>query len=135
MSSMTPATRPEITVQSIYSFDQTISRLEAAIAENKFSTVFDIDLAKRMNDKGFIRPATRILGVCSASHAHIALGDDERVIAMLPCRIAVYQKDDSVLVCTADASLLAEAYEGENLAAVAAEVNSAILRILESVTS
>ncbi len=130
------APRPERLTESPYSFVVTVQRLKEAVPANKMSIVFEIDLQQRLADKQLSVEPTIILGLCSASHAYKALADDLRIASMLPCRIAVTERTDSkgkksVVVHSMNASLLGAMFEGENIKAVAQEVDAAMKKIVE----
>lgn len=123
--------RPEITVESKLSYNETIEAVKAAAVELKFSVVFEVDVTKRLKDKGFEQPPTMILGVCSAKYAYEALQQDSRVVVMLPCRIAVFEKGGKVFASTADVRQVAKDYNG--LEKLSNEVHAVLMKVLDTV--
>lgn len=127
--------RPEIILESPHPFDITLDRLRQAVPQEKFSIVFETDIQERLTEKGFDQQPTVIVGVCNARHAHIALQADPRIVTMLPCRIAVYVLKGKTYVATMNVGLIAQFYEGDEVAAVAAEVGESLSRVMEFAVS
>ncbi|MCW5940808.1 MAG: DUF302 domain-containing protein [Fimbriimonadaceae bacterium] len=126
--------RMEIVAASRFGFAETVERLKAAIEAAKWSMPFEMDVKKTVEGKGFSAEPTFIVGVCHARHASTALREDPRIAAMLPCRIAVYEKAGKTFVTTLDARLLGTMYDGPSMAATAAEVDAAMRAFVRAAT-
>lgn len=126
--------RMEFVVASEFGFAETVERLKAAIEAAKWSMPFEMDVRKTVEGKGYSTDPTYIVGVCNAKHASTALREDPRIAAMLPCRIAVYEKAGKTYVTTLDARMLGTMYDGPSMAATAAEVDTAMRAFVKAAT-
>ena len=126
------ADRPEIRMASPHGYTQTIERLKSAAAAANFSVVFELDITARAKEKGVDVPPTTVLGVCSAKYAKVVMEEDLRVVANLPCRIAVTERAGKVEVWTLDVNQVASVYEGPRMADTAKTVDGVLRGIMAS---
>lgn len=69
---------------------ETKDRLLAALAEQGFGVLTEIDVAATLEAKlGVTRPPLVILGACNPSLAHEALRRDPSVALLLPCNVTL----------------------------------------------
>lgn len=88
--------------KSIYSFDETIEKVTAALKEEGFGVLTDIDVKKTLKDKiniDFMR--YRILGACNPASAYQALLAEEEIGLFLPCNVIVYETNDNIIFVSA----------------------------------
>lgn len=70
--------------------DQAETAVRAALAEQGFGVLTEIDLAATLKTKlGVDRPALKILGACNPNFAHQALQLDPAVALVLPCNVVL----------------------------------------------
>ncbi len=70
--------------------DQTEAAVRAALAENGFGVLTEIDVAATLKAKlGVDRPALKILGACNPVLANQALELDPTAALVLPCNIVL----------------------------------------------
>ena len=91
------------------SYDQTVERTRAALKEQGFGVLTEIDVKKTMKEKldADFRSYV-ILGACNPPLAHRALQADLGVGLLLPCNVIVYDNGDgssSVEVMDPEAAL------------------------------
>lgn len=116
------------------SFEEAISRTEAALAENGFGIISRIDIRETLKNKIGVdfRPYT-ILGACNPKLAHQALELEDKVGTMLPCNVVVQQTaDGSVEVAAIDPVASMQAIENPALLAAAAEVRQRLANAIEA---
>ena len=70
--------------------DEAESALRAALADQGFGVLTEIDIAATLKAKlGVDRPALKILGACNPTFAHEALQLDPTVALVLPCNVVL----------------------------------------------
>lgn len=115
-------------------FDDAIARTRAALQDEGFGIISEIDIQKTLHDKiGVDFRRYTILGACNPKLAYEALKLENKVGTMLPCNVVVQETGNGVEVAAIDpvASMQAIQNEqlGEKAAAVAGKLRSAIERI------
>lgn len=102
--------------ESKYDFEKTAELITSSASENSWAMPHQYDLQMTMKKHGFeVRPVT-VFSVCNPVLANQILGsNDERVVsAMMPCRIAIYQKNDGkTYVSRMNAALLSKLMSGK----------------------
>lgn len=111
--------------RSPHGLDQTVAQIagNAKAMGWSVSSISKLDENVRNNGGGSVLPV-RVINLCQAQHATRVLADDaaRRVAVFMPCRIAVYQKQDGgTYVSTLDAALLGRMFGG-TVGAVMGEV-------------
>ncbi len=107
----------------------------AAAAAEQYGVLGDIDIHATLNQKGFPFPhPVRVIEVCSPAHAAQVLEAELEISTALPCRISVFVRDGVTCVSTIKPSLLLMMFAQPQLAPVAAEVEQAIVRIMQAAT-
>lgn len=71
-------------------FDDVVLRVTAALKEEGFGILTDIDVQATLKTKlGADMPRYRILGACNPSFAHQALQIEDKLGVLLPCNVIV----------------------------------------------
>lgn len=104
-------------------FDEVDRRVRAALADNGFGVLTEIDVKATMKKKLDVdMDPYRILGACNPKLAHQALGIEPRVGAMLPCNVILRKVAGGVEVSAIDPVASMLAIDNADLKRVAAEV-------------
>jgi len=113
--------------------DQTRERVEAALAEQGFGILTEIDVQATLREKlGIERAPYLILGACNPQLAHRALEADPSVGALLPCNVVLRAEDDRTRVEIMDPSAAMAIAEAAGLAAVADEARDRLRQVVSA---
>ena len=82
--------------QSRYDFEKTVTGLEDLARDQGWSVPTVHNLQQSMKKAGHEVKEVKVFALCNPDHAiHILQGNEERVVSsMMPCRVAVYVKED-----------------------------------------
>jgi uncharacterized protein (DUF302 family) len=96
--------------ESKLGFEETVDAITASAAENKWSIPHQYDLQKTMKKHGFDVKPVKVFSLCKPEHAYEVLkGNEERLAsALMPCRIAVYEKDGKTYVSMLNSGLFSK---------------------------
>ncbi|MDH3296546.1 MAG: DUF302 domain-containing protein [Acidimicrobiia bacterium] len=94
---------PVITAHSRHDIAETEAALRAALAEQGFGVLTEIDIAATFKAKLDIdRPPLKILGACNPHLAHQALETDPDAALVLPCNVVLEATEHGTAVSAAD---------------------------------
>ena len=116
-------------------YDEAVAATRAALADQGFGILTEIDLAATMKAKLDVDlPPQVILGACRPQLAYQAISVDPSIAAVLPCNVVVRSTSASTTVVEAfdpDAMMgLAGSGAGEGLGAVAADAKQRLAAAL-----
>ena len=113
-------------------FEQAVEEVKAALAEQGFGILTEIDLSKTLHDKLDVEvPPQVILGACNPQLAHRALQIEPRVATLLPCNVVVRVHHGHTVVDALDPALLATVSESSGLDDIAAEAATGVKAALD----
>jgi uncharacterized protein (DUF302 family) len=116
------------------SFDETVAAVKAALANQGFGVLTEIDVSATLHKKLGVefRPYL-ILGACNPSFAHRALQIEDKVGTMLPCNVVVQQKNGSVEVSAVDPVASMHAIPNPLLAEIAEQVRHRLEQVVAAI--
>ncbi|MFI9531840.1 DUF302 domain-containing protein [Nocardia fusca] len=121
------------------SFEEAVQRTRAALAEQGFGVLTEIDMRATLEAKlGEKIEDYLILGACNPSLAHRAVGVDRRIGLLLPCNVVVRRdldSDNAVLVEAMNPQVMVQVTEEQALEPVAEEATAKLRSALESLDS
>lgn len=125
----------DYTLVSANSFDTTVQAVLDETEAAGFRVQFVHDVSATLAEKGFKRERLTIVELCNARHAHAVLAADVRIGLLLPCPIMVFAEGDVVKVSTMKPTLIAQFFPAAELGDTPAEVERAIMGIMERAAS
>lgn len=115
-------------------FDEAVRRLRAALAEQGFGVLTEIDVQATLRDRlGEEMEEYVILGACSPAMAHRALDVDRRIGLLLPCNVVVRTSDGWTVVEAMDPMVMARITGKPEFAAIAEETAARLRNALEAI--
>jgi uncharacterized protein (DUF302 family) len=96
--------------ESKLGFEETVEAITASAADNKWSMPHQYDLQATMKKHGFDVKPVKVFSLCNPKHAYEVLkANEERMAsALMPCRIAVYEKDGKTFVSMLNSGLFSK---------------------------
>jgi uncharacterized protein (DUF302 family) len=114
-------------------FDEVNAEVRAALTEQSFGVVSEIDMQATLHTKinVDIEPMI-ILGVCNPKFAYRAIQTEPSIGLLLPCNVVIRKTDAGVVVEMVDPQMMAEITEGPAMAQIADEVSVLLSAALAS---
>jgi uncharacterized protein (DUF302 family) len=117
-----------------YAFTDAVERCRQALAAEGFGILTEIDVQATLKKKLDVeRDPYHILGACHPPSAHRALTAAPEVGVLLPCNVTVSVEDGRTIVRAMNPRAALALIPGPELAAVAAEVDAALRRVVAAV--
>lgn len=118
------------------SFDEAIEKARAALKEEGFGVLCEIDIKDKLKEKLDVdfRRYT-ILGACNPPLAYKTLQEEINIGLLLPCNVVVYEADEagkSVVAAVDAKAMLSVVGANATLNQVADEVNERLRRVISS---
>ena len=122
-----------ISTQVETDFEATIERVKAALKEEGFGVLTEIDVKATMKEKldeDFRN--YRILGACNPPFAHKALLREDKIGTMLPCNVVVQDLEGGVTeVAAVNPVSSMQAVDNPGLLNIATEIRDRLSRVIE----
>ena len=115
-------------------FNKVDARTRAALADNGFGVLTEIDVKATMKKKLDVDiPAYRILGACNPKMAMEAIRMEPRVGAMLPCNVILREVEGGIEVSAIDPVASMQAINNPPLHAVAGQVRDLLAKVVAAI--
>ena len=116
-------------------FDKAIEATTAALKEEGFGVLTEIDIAQTMKKKLDVDlPKYKILGACNPQYAYRALQAENKIGTMLPCNVIVQDAGGGKVEVSAVNPLASmQAVENPELGTLAQEVTEKLKRMISSI--
>jgi uncharacterized protein (DUF302 family) len=116
------------------SFDEVLEKTRAALSEEGFGVLTEIDVRETMKKKlGVEFNNYKILGACNPPLAHQALTAEPAIGLLLPCNVVVSEENGSVSVGAISPKSMFKLVDNDQMASVAEEVEAKVLRVLDRI--
>jgi len=118
-------------------YEQARERVVSALKEQGFGILCEIDVAATLKQKlGVDFRKYVILGACNPPLAHRALMAETEIGVLLPCNVAVYERDAaSSTVVAIDPEIQLGKVGRSDLAEVAREVRTRLVKMLQAASA
>ncbi len=117
-----------------WSFEEALERIPELLKAEGFGVLTQIDVQATLKQKlGVDWRKYRILGACNPALAHRALSQVPEVGVLLPCNVAVYEREDGRTVVRAVDPMQTIAAAVPALGEIAGEVRARLGRVLDRV--
>jgi uncharacterized protein (DUF302 family) len=116
------------------SFDEAIEKTIAALKEEGFGVLTEIDIRSTLKKKlGTDFYNYKILGACNPEFAYKALLQEDKIGTMLPCNVIVQEKEKGKLEVSAVNPVASmQAIENPGLIEVAKDVSARLKRVIDT---
>ena len=122
------------TIKTHKNIDDTITNLTKGLKEINFEVLETLDFKKILSEKGLeFSDSYKLLEVCNPHLAKQVLEANPDLGLLLPCTIAVYQKNNENFISLARPTSLLSMASDENLKFSGEEIEKNLIRIIESV--
>ena len=117
------------------SYEDAISRVTAALKEEGFGVLTEIDVKETLKKRlGVDFRKYIILGTCNPPYAHRTLRTDLDVGLLLPCNVMVYETDDQKTSVSAVNPVSAlQLIKNSELRKIAEEVSEKLKRVVDKI--
>jgi len=114
-------------------FDEVVTRTVAALQEEGFGILSDIDVQAALKKKLDVDFGSyRILGACNPPYAYKALQLENKIGTMLPCNVVVRRTEEGQIeVAAIDPVASMLAVDNEALGEIAEEIRQKLKKVIE----
>ncbi|MBE7640237.1 DUF302 domain-containing protein [Salegentibacter sp. BLCTC] len=115
-------------------FDEAIKTVTAALKEEGFGVLTEIDVKETLKKKIDVDfKKYRILGACNPVFAHKALKSEDKIGVFLPCNVIVEENENGEIeVSAVDPISSMQAAKNDSLEEIATEVQQKLKKIIAS---
>lgn len=116
-------------------FDQAVEATKAALKEQGFGTLMEIDVKATLKEKiGVDKDDYVILGACNPRLANQALELEPQLGLLLPCNVVVRREGDRTIVQALDPEIMVRVSGKDDLEAIASEAGELLDAALDALT-
>ncbi|MFG2087229.1 DUF302 domain-containing protein [Spirillospora sp. NPDC048824] len=125
-----------MTVRLHRPFADTVEEVRAALKEQGFGILTEIDVRATLHEKlGETMEDYLILGACNPPLAHRALEADRQIGLLLPCNVVVRADGDDTIVEAMDPEVMVTVSKNPDLEPVAGDAAGRLTKALDSLHS
>lgn len=116
-------------------FEDALSKTVAALKEEGFGVLTEIDIQKTLKSKLDVDFHNYlILGACNPGLAHQALQSEDKIGTMLPCNVILQEREPGVVeIAAVNPSASMMAVENDTLAHIATEVTDKMAKVIRRI--
>ena len=115
------------------SFGDAVEKVTAALLEEGFGVISEIDLHEKIKDKlGIDFKKYRILGACNPAYSYRALQAEDKIGVMLPCNVLVIEQGvNEIEIAAVNPTEAMMAVRNDVVAEVAAKVGEHLKKAMD----
>jgi uncharacterized protein (DUF302 family) len=122
------------TVKTQKNIDKVIEEITSKLSEIKFGVLGTLDFKEIFAKKGVDYPQEyKLLEVCNPQAAKQALDSDPNIGLLLPCTIAVYEKDGENHISLAKPTTLLAVSSNKELESMGKEIEGNLIEVIDTV--
>ena len=120
-------------IQSSKSYVDTIAALKEELAKEQFGVLWELNFKDKLQEKGLeFNTNFNVMEVCNPVKAKEVLDTNIEAGYFLPCKVVVYEKDQSVWMGMLKPTSLIALLEQDDLYEIASEVENTIKTAMEN---
>ncbi|KFM18401.1 hypothetical protein AAA799P11_01114 [Marine Group I thaumarchaeote SCGC AAA799-P11] len=124
----------DYSVKTQKNIDDVISEITNKLSEIKFGVLGTLDFKEIFAKKGVDYPHQyKLLEVCNPQTAKQALDSDPTIGLLLPCTIAVYEKDGDNFISLAKPTELLSVSSNTELESMGKEIETKLIQVIDDV--
>src|SRR5699024_3637470 len=121
------------TVKTNESIDDAINTLESQLKTESFGVSWKFDIRETLENKGFdFDQSYRVLEVCNPNEAKDILEKNSLVGYFLPCKIVVYEENNSSMIGLPRPTQLISMVEDEQLKDTAKNIEDRLIKCIDA---
>lgn len=121
------------TVKTQKNIDEVIEEITSKLSEIKFGVLGTLDFKEIFVKKGIDYPHEyKLLEVCNPQAAKQALDSDPNIGLLLPCTIAVYEKEGENYISLAKPTTLLAVASNTELESMGKEIEAKLIEVIEN---
>ena len=119
------------------SYDETVAEVTAALHEQGFGVLTEINVSAVLKTKlDIVKRPYIILGACNPVLANQAMETEPDIGLLLPCNVVVREEENgSITVAFMDPTAVLALVENPDVAALAAEVRGRLQKVCDAISS
>ncbi|MFB5609514.1 MAG: DUF302 domain-containing protein [Nitrosarchaeum sp.] len=122
------------TVKTQKNIDVVIEQITSKLSEIKFGVLGTLDFKEIFAKKGIDYPHEyKLLEICNPQAAKQALDSDPNIGLLLPCTMAVYEKDGENYISLAKPTLLLSITSNTTLESMGREIEQKLIEVMDNV--
>jgi uncharacterized protein (DUF302 family) len=115
------------------SYENVVQKATDELRKEGFGVLTSIDIKEKFKEKlGIDFKKYIILGACNPPSAHRALQSEEDIGLLLPCNVAVYEKDGKTAVAIIKPTVAMEMIQNTDLKEIAVEIEKKLQRVFNA---
>ncbi|PIN82560.1 MAG: hypothetical protein COV65_05805 [Nitrosopumilales archaeon CG11_big_fil_rev_8_21_14_0_20_33_24] len=122
------------TVKTQKNIDDVIKQITSKLSEIKFGVLGTLDFKEIFAKKGIDYPHEyKLLEICNPQAAKQALDSDPNIGLLLPCTIAIYEKNGENYISLAKPTILLSVVSNTDLESMGKEIETKLIEVIEKI--